>query len=557
MRSWREINAERQQTRQDVSAFKSFMKTPVSGSFRLPANCELVVRALNPVEIGAQIASIGDRTLFTPVAMDVGATRRIGYFSRGLLVSLTNNFDLYIDQGLGVYKRIASGQLLLIGVPQGFGSTNGVNIYRSPDGAYSTDFDFVGHRPVTAATYWIDPVSGSDSNDGLSQGAPKLSLSAALTAANTINLATTFKVKPGVVRGTLGPNGVAVSLPAIVVEPWATDPSDPANRVIFIRKSTTTAFTWVADSGVYRRSTTTGADPTWVFDLLIRDTGSAVTSYPKATSLADCQATAGTWWRDSGTGNTYVHAADGRNLVGDPYIEFNATGTNMNLIPTQSMTVWMQNIEFGCGDNPFVCNFTTNTNLTMDVYLIRCGMFGGLTGNSAAYDADLSGCTIRLFQDRCWTGYSFLDGFNYHSQGSALGMFAFENQCYSAPTGKGTGLANNATTQHENCRTISLNGLYMGSQDRVMHDVTATKRWVVKSDIRASQGGTPATAMTVVSGHPDGSSNCVIWLDSCTIQNSATAGLYAYGAADRIYYANMSIAGLVTGGAGQIAAYVA
>lgn len=440
--------------------------------------------------------------------------------------------------------------------PALFGSTNGINIYRT-GAALSTDFNIDAMRPAITVTYYVDPVAGLDANDGLTPSTPKQNFSSAITAANTGNQPTAFKLKPGVYRGVRGPNGIAISLPAYTLEPWAADPTDPANRITFIRKSDALAHVWVADSGAtYRRSTTAGADPNWVFDLNVR-TRSMPASYPKASSLANCQATAGTWWRDPGTSNVYVHAADGRNLIGDTGIDFSATGTNMNMIPTQSMTIWMQNVEFGCGDDPFVCNFTTNTGLTMDVYLKNVGSFGARSGNGLSYDADLASCTLRVFQHQCWTAYNVKDGFNYHSQGSAIGAFWFENECWTGFTGADTGLANNASTQHETCRGISLNCDFAGSQNRTIHDVTATKRWMLGTTVYASQGLDVGTAMTVVSGHPDGASNCVIWMDTCTIENSASGGLVAYGAADRVYYANMDIAGLTTAGAGLVTSYAA
>lgn len=459
--------------------------------------------------------------------------------------------------GLGLGMRLGRGSLINpVSVPAAFGSTNGINIYRASGGAISTDFNIDAQRPAVAVTYYIDPVSGLDANDGLTPATPKLNLSSAITAANTGNLATAFLCKPGDYRGLRGPNGVGINLPTAVIEPWATDPAAAASRVYFIRKSDALANLWVLEAGnTYRRTTTTGADPVWVFDRAIR-TRSIPASYPKASSLANCQATAGTWWRDSGTGNFYVHAADDRNLIGDPSIEVSATGTNLNLIPTQSMTVWIQNVEFGCGDEPFVCNFTTNTGLTMDVYLKNVGTFGARVGNGLSYDADLATCTLRTFQYRCWTAYNVKDGFNYHAQGSVIGTFAFENECWTGFTGADAGLANNATTQHENCRAISLNCDFAGSQNRTLHDVTATKRWMLGTTVRASQGLDAGTAQTVVSGHPDGASNCTIWMDTCVIYNSPAGGLVAYGVADRIYYANMSIAGLTTAGAGQIATYV-
>lgn len=454
---------------------------------------------------------------------------------------------------LGSMAFVAGGEV--ISAPALFGSTNGVNLYRAIDDSIYTDFNIDAYRPTTYATYYIDPIAGLDANDGLTTSTPKQNLSSAITTAVAGGLATKFLCKPGVYRGLQGPNGVVINLPAVLIEPWAADPTAPANLVSFIRKSDTTGNNWVLESGTtYRRTTTVSADPIFVFDRYIR-TRSIPASYTKAADLASCIATSGTWWRDAGTSLFYVHAQDDRNLVGDSNIELSATGTNFNFIPSQSSVLWMQNVEFGCGDSPFVCNFTTNPNLTIDVYLKNVGMYGARTGNGLSYDSDLTNCTMRIYEYRCWTAYNVKDGFNRHAQGSAIGVFSFANECWTGFNGYDASAANNSTTLHENCREITLNCDFAGSQNRTIHDVTATKRWMLGTTVDASAGTDPVTMQTVVSGHPDGTNNCIIWLDSCIIEDASAGALVAYGASDRIYYTNMSITGLTTAGAGQILAY--
>lgn len=393
-----------------------------------------------------------------------------------------------------------------------------------------------------------------DSNDGLTTGTPKQSFPSAITAANAGGVPV-FALKPGIYRGARGPNGTAINV-SFVLEPWAADPTALANRVWLIRKSATTAFSWVSDSGIYRRSTTTGADPIHVFDLALDDGKGLPRRYPKAADLAACQATSGTWWRDSGTGNLYVHAYDNRNLVGDGNIELSSTGTNMNVIPTASINCWMQNIAFGCGDSAFVCNFTTNTGLTINAYLKDCIAFGSGANDGFAFDADLANCVLNAYQKRCKTAYNLKDGFNYHISGSGgASLFVFDDEGYGGETGYDAGLANNAFTLHEQCKAISLNCVYEKGQDRNIHHVGAAKHWMLGGRAGASRATSGDTTMSVVSGHPDGTTACTIWLDSVSIDPSATASLWAYGASDKINYAKMDVSGLVKGGAGTIAAY--
>ncbi|MGE3712646.1 MAG: hypothetical protein AB7G35_23625 [Hyphomicrobiaceae bacterium] len=438
---------------------------------------------------------------------------------------------------------------LPLSVPTGFGWTDGPVVGRR-GGGYATTFDIDAHRPVTSVTYYVDPIAGNNANNGLSEAAPKEDLSNAITAANTGGVAARFLLKPGIYRASRGWNGAALDVTHII-EPWAADPTAASSRII-IDKGQSANWTWTQhDGATYVRGTTSGSDPTHVLDFAISANGFPAVRYPKAADLATCIATAGTWWRD-GSNNIYVHALDGRSLVGDASVRFSETGNNAVVRASASLTSWMQNICFAFGGVTLQYVFTTNAGQTINCYAKDCFAIGS-GGNGVQVSSNLSGSSVYAYFTRFGAGFNQLDGFNYDGAGGGGARSRyFENECFTERNGYSGGNANNATTSHDATQGICIKGLYRGSEDRVVADISSAQRWMLGCDIRAS-AGTGTNSETVVAGSANGQS-ASIWLDGCALEESDDGCLNAF-TGSAIRYANMNIAGLSTEGGGTIAAY--
>lgn len=456
-------------------------------------------------------------------------------------------------------SRLGSFDILLkdggrLSPPSAFGWNPPFEIRRTK-GVYTTDFNIDAQRPTPAVTYYVDPVAGLDANDGLTESTPKLNFSSAITTANSGGVTARFRLKPGVYRAARTWNNTALNISAII-EPWADDPTLQASRIKFVGRSTTTPLAWNAfDGETYVRSTTAASDPVHLIDLSFYDTYGSLLRYEKAASLVDCQARRGTWWRDTGTQALYVHSADGRNLVGDPNVDQPTFNTRGYWNPTTTGAVlWMQNIAFIGGTD---ASFTANaaTGISAKLYSKNCIFQAatGTAGNGLEVNSLNNNVNIESYSVNCVASWNVADGFNYHSGGTASNVRMVEISCKTGPNGFVNNGINNATTLHEDVRGISINGNYAGSQNRVMHDVNASRRWALGCIIGASQAS-DITAVTVAAGSADTGHTVQTWLDGCTLANSATAAIYAY-AGCAIRYKNMNVSGLTVAGSGTVEAY--
>lgn len=101
--------------RQDAAKFKALLATPkVGGSLTLPANGMF---ALVPKAIAAaNNAAMTLRNTRAPVAKNIGAPalaagerHLLGFLERGSVCTPTAAYDLYLDAGLGKWRKILTG----------------------------------------------------------------------------------------------------------------------------------------------------------------------------------------------------------------------------------------------------------------------------------------------------------------------------------------------------------------------------------------------------------------------------------------------------------------
>jgi hypothetical protein len=442
-----------------------------------------------------------------------------------------------------------------IAQPSGFAWSGAPSIYRKGR-TYLSSFDIDGYRPAYAVTYYIDPVSGSDSNDGLTTGTPRANLSTTVTLANTGAVAARFLCKPGAYYGAQGWSG-AVPTVDFIIEPWADNPTDPANRLWFVRPAAMTTDQWFLEAGSQYRWGGFFTEPFGVFDRTGLVDGFPI-KYVAAADKATCAATPGSYWRDPATSRIYVRTFDSRSLTGagDKGIVVTTTGggNNFRFACTASVTMWVQNACFIDGSNGGVYVQSGATDLTIRVYMKDCQSVGDVLANGAGFITTHANTVMEVYQKRCGAGYNGFDGFNYRSDTGAGALIRyFEDECFTAYNGYGAGGANNSTTAHGTAIGISLNGTYAGSEDRVVNDIDSSRRWMIGSSVAASASA-GATSITLQAGSLTGSHTAQIWLDGCTLANSTTGGVYsATGCAVR--YTRMHLSGLTTDGAGTIAAY--
>lgn len=96
--------------RQALSKFKSLVATPALTSTKLPATAVFAIRSRAGNVAGSALTVTGPsaRTIGVP-ALAANEFHRIGKLEAGSTTTIGAAFDLYIDTGLGSYKKILRG----------------------------------------------------------------------------------------------------------------------------------------------------------------------------------------------------------------------------------------------------------------------------------------------------------------------------------------------------------------------------------------------------------------------------------------------------------------
>lgn len=437
-----------------------------------------------------------------------------------------------------------------LSAPSGFDMVLPASFYRAPGNHYTTDFDVTTLAPAVTVTYYVDPVSGSDANDGLSAGAPLKNLSTALGKAD-VDAVEFVAAADVIMRGAVAWNGVNVTRSVRVR-------NQTGFRVISAFASATLpTFTAHASyANVYQSTTTT---PTQMVDTNIktapvsRRTGSPITDVPSefltmaiVASVEAVRDTAGSWYHDGTI--LYVRLADNRTAIGDGKLIKCLSGVNGRAGGTDGVTVYVENIDFAGGSSSF--NYATGT----------AGHIGTLVTKNCTFHASHTtgnGCNIvgkiAVYHDHSASYVPGLDGFTYHAFGSdgtesVNSPTFFENGCVSkaAGTSGSAGASDNASTAHEATDGIRLNGFYFDSDDRVVADINFAKTWNMGCEIGPSVKTGAGSELVVTLN------SAQMWLDGCWVAEGDSSQ-FSPGTGSTIRYRHMD--GVTNSGLGTLEAY--
>lgn len=260
-------------------------------------------------------------------------------------------------------------------------------------------------------------------------------------------------------------------------------------------------------------------------------TGAAFTSAPSTTpamwatanhvlSIAAVDATPNSFFCD-GT-NVYVNTTDSRSLVGDVLIQALAASNNGRIDNNVSNnTLYVQGIDF-VGGLPFD-GILASSLITGCVLAFNNCSFQASGWLSTAGPNGLSiGGFMSVYLYQCGAYYNCSDGLNKHSfegNGTTPGTSPnwFENECCTMGNGTtgSTNPSDNETTSHDFCNGIQLNGIYIGSDDRVNGHTDSAYLW--------SLGTYTGQAIKIVTGSESvcAQISAKIWMDTCTIVTGA------------------------------------
>lgn len=108
------LRRKKRRRRADVSSFAALVAAPVVGSVTLPANARLGFRRPSGiVAAGTLIATLTGPTTreIRAPALAANEIHVLDYTERGTVVTPAFSFDVLIDSGLGVWRKIAEGEL--------------------------------------------------------------------------------------------------------------------------------------------------------------------------------------------------------------------------------------------------------------------------------------------------------------------------------------------------------------------------------------------------------------------------------------------------------------
>jgi len=441
------------------------------------------------------------------------------------------------------------GHISPVNVPTGFTwASPPILIKRFADGLV-TDFDITTVKPAITVTYYVDPIGGSDANLGTSIGAPLLNLATALLKVDVDSIRIINLTGDYIARTTKSWNNSQPlrSLSVINTTPY---------RYISCQTASSNAPTYTVNgtfSNVYQ-CPITSANSSSVVDLKPSNMLTIDARCPRAfhtltkvADLATVSATPGSWFNDGTV--SYIRAIDDRNLVGDTFMQPCANANNGRFPSINNCTIYVEGIDFVGGSRPwysFMLSAVTGTIAAFN----NCSFQGSGLAN---------GLNVASFQSvylyRCGAYNNWNDGFNYHSNesdGTTAGTSPSFIEIDCAAIGNGTwgsaGVSDNASTSHDFCKGIRLNGNYINSHDRVLVDANSAQTWNLGCYI--------GQALTVLPENVAALDSSKMWLDTCITKGGVNKQWVAAQASTLTHYNSGAVVNNITGEAtGTVKAY--
>lgn len=381
--------------------------------------------------------------------------------------------------------------------------TTPFTISQTASGALSVTYPETDEASADPARveYWVDPVSGSDANDGLSSGSPKKSVGPILAlssgASKVVNLA------PGVYYRDTSVGGVTYShLMHLTLKPTS-------GRALLTTALAPAEVSWAASGSAWGTAAT---GVTNVFDASAPDYRGMPRRYANVANLAAVQALAGSWCEVGGV--VYVRAFDDRTPDDEILVNMNTGGFAATV--RAGKTFYAEDVGFMLGSASSQSVYiVTASSQTGFFTAIRC--FFGAGGSNAL---EVRNTTAVWLRD-CTGGMTKADALNYHRVGHNLPMAVVEHGCHAYDCGivGGSG-TNNCSTAHEGIPIIRINCVYFNSNGPVVADVNGCTSLIVNCSAARSILVSGATAANFYADNTpwalDASPEGEMWLVSCS-----------------------------------------
>lgn len=319
------------------------------------------------------------------------------------------------------------------------------HIFTDGKGNFWTDYSIIDHVPTEGMHGYISP-NGSDSNDGLSASAPKLTLQSLL--ANT-NIRIVH-----VMEGVYGEQYVNLSNRTVYIV------GEGQDKTVITGAKT---LSWSATSGRTNVYEATINATLSVYDMRAEETQGHYPKYAKMTSIAEVEANAGSWYND-GT-KVYVRMSD--NAVPTNGTLAVIKGNSALVCVLENSHLYMSNILFYGGGTNNINNvdIKDNTTTKSDVYIYNCA--SNDTGKATATEGGngFSFVGVYSFCEKCSAYNCGKDGFGY---GDSLSV---ELNCTSGDNGTEGAVNANGSSAHTGTKLLRINCQYFNCLGNTIQDV--------------------------------------------------------------------------------------
>ena len=395
----------------------------------------------------------------------------------------------------------------------------GFNIYRSAStGTIISDFNPKSKIIPSSLSIYIDPVVGSDVNDG-DIGSPLATLAAAFLKMNASLQGATIHAAPGLYYGDdVGDlSGFNITQHFNLVSTSETVPA------VFIQGCLADSWTQDAEVSSLWYADMTGAAPLWLADGKNLDAyGEAIPLQPR--NKADAGSIGGSCYVEGQ--RIYVNLADGRAPDSDCIVL-----QDLPSLYLRDRLFYLENIHFLGGSSSSGGVYTAHA--AGDSCINQCRFSYAYNGNAFGV---LRGRDGRMFSVRSTTSYSRkLDGFNYHKGSQSIASDVVEIECLGHHNGLQESGNNNGTTMHDGGRSIRINCDYSYNMNRNIHDISdGTESWLLGTAAGSSQTSSldpydNANFMFGRSGYVD---TTKVWLDSCRSVGGSLTDFAVYPGAE-------------------------
>lgn len=429
-----------------------------------------------------------------------------------------------------------------LAIPSGFNWTPPFNLFRTPAGVYSTDFNINSLKPTVSTVGHVNVATGVNSGTTCSSGSPCLSLSYCLSTATVdqcvIDQAGTQAANGAwILWGTRGFSGTTPTRSVSVVVAGG-------GRAVSVKSPASTPPTWTLFSGNAYSTPLTGSGTGPPTDLSLLDGNGDFVQLVHVASAAAVVTTPNSWFYDGST-TIYVQAQDSRNLVGDLKMAVQGTGNNGAFNTASALTLWVSNIDFVAAA-PFNATQPSAPVGAIPVIAISNCTFQGSTGAGTGADGFTLNGQYAAFIQGSRSSKNWNDGWGYHAA-NAVASTVFEYGNSTGFNGNGNS-SDQASSLHDASIGITLNPAYAGASNQTIKDIGTSQRWILG-------GSLAAPVETDSSGFTISISNAM-WLDGTAVTPAGTFTLDIESPSILHYRNNPNMPSLTkSAGGGTLATY--